>query len=111
MLVIGAGNSAGEIAAELSTAGARVTIAVRSGARVVPRDLLGVPIQYLAVAISRLPRHVQRSIAGATARMTLSDLSVRRPVLATVFSLIIIAFGAIAFATLPLREPCLRSSA
>ena len=36
--------------------------------------------------------------------MTLSDLSVRRPVLATVFSLIIIAFGAIAFATLPLRE-------
>lgn len=36
--------------------------------------------------------------------MTLSDLSVRRPVLATVFSLLIIAFGAIAFATLPLRE-------
>jgi multidrug efflux pump len=36
--------------------------------------------------------------------MTLSDLSVRRPVLATVFSLIIIAFGAIAFTTLPLRE-------
>src|SRR5262245_601268 len=36
--------------------------------------------------------------------MTLSDLSVRRPVLATVFSLIIIAFGAIAFTRLPLRE-------
>ncbi|MGE0597033.1 MAG: efflux RND transporter permease subunit [Hyphomonadaceae bacterium] len=36
--------------------------------------------------------------------MTLSDLSVRRPVLATVFSLLIVAFGAIAFATLPLRE-------
>ena len=36
--------------------------------------------------------------------MTLSDLSVRRPVLATVFSLIIIAFGAIAFTQLPLRE-------
>lgn len=36
--------------------------------------------------------------------MTLSDLSVRRPVLATVFSLIIIAFGAIAFTSLPLRE-------
>jgi len=36
--------------------------------------------------------------------MTLSDISVRRPVLATVFSLIIIAFGAIAFTTLPLRE-------
>jgi multidrug efflux pump len=36
--------------------------------------------------------------------MTLSDLSVRRPVLATVFSLIIIAFGAVAFTALPLRE-------
>jgi NAD(P)-dependent dehydrogenase (short-subunit alcohol dehydrogenase family) len=68
VLVIGAGNSAGEIAAELAAAGAEVTVAVRSGARVVPRDLLGVPIQYLAVGISRLPRHVQRSIAGAIAR-------------------------------------------
>ncbi|MDX2237049.1 MAG: efflux RND transporter permease subunit [Hyphomonadaceae bacterium] len=36
--------------------------------------------------------------------MTLSELSVRRPVLATVFSLLIIAFGAIAFSRLPLRE-------
>ncbi|MES1159009.1 MAG: efflux RND transporter permease subunit [Terricaulis silvestris] len=36
--------------------------------------------------------------------MTLSDISVRRPVLATVLSLLIIAFGAIAFTTLPLRE-------
>ncbi|MGE0045577.1 MAG: efflux RND transporter permease subunit [Hyphomonadaceae bacterium] len=36
--------------------------------------------------------------------MTLSDLSVRRPVLATVFSLIIIAFGLMSFTRLPLRE-------
>ena len=36
--------------------------------------------------------------------MTLSDISVRRPVLATVMSLVIMAFGAIAFTTLPLRE-------
>ncbi|MBI1250915.1 MAG: multidrug transporter AcrB [Alphaproteobacteria bacterium] len=36
--------------------------------------------------------------------MTLSELSVRRPVLATVFSLLIIAFGLIAFTRLPLRE-------
>ena len=68
VLVIGAGNSAGEIAAELAAAGARVAVAVRSGARVVPRDLFGIPIQYLAVAISRFPRHVQQSIAAAMAR-------------------------------------------
>ena len=36
--------------------------------------------------------------------MTLSDLSVRRPVLATVMSLLIIVFGAISFGQLPLRE-------
>jgi multidrug efflux pump len=36
--------------------------------------------------------------------MRLSDLSVRRPVLATVMSLLIIAFGAISFTQLPLRE-------
>ena len=70
VLVVGAGNSAGEIAAELAMAGAQVTIAVRSGARVVPRDLFGVPIQYLAVGISRLPRRAQRTIAGAIARIS-----------------------------------------
>lgn len=36
--------------------------------------------------------------------MTLSDLSVKRPVLATVFSLIIILVGLIAFFELPIRE-------
>jgi len=36
--------------------------------------------------------------------MILSDVSVRRPVLATVLSLLLLAFGAVAFDLLPLRE-------
>ncbi len=36
--------------------------------------------------------------------MTLSDLSVRRPVLATVFSILVMVFGAVALGSLPLRE-------
>lgn len=56
VLVVGAGNSSGEISAELASAGARVTVAVRSGARVVPRALAGVPIQYVGVALRSLPR-------------------------------------------------------
>src|SRR6056297_1880616 len=36
--------------------------------------------------------------------MWLSDTSVRRPVLATVFSLLLIAFGILSFQNLPLRE-------
>ena len=36
--------------------------------------------------------------------MILSDISVRRPVLAAVMSLLLIAFGAVSFRQLPLRE-------
>jgi putative flavoprotein involved in K+ transport len=70
VLVVGAGNSAGEIAADLAGAGVRVAIAVRSGARVVPRQLLGIPVQYFAVMLSRLPRRTQRTVAALTARVS-----------------------------------------
>ena len=70
VLVVGAGNSAGEISVELAAAGAIVTLAVRSGARVVPLRLLGIPIQYVAAPLSRLPLPVQRRIADAIARIS-----------------------------------------
>jgi cation diffusion facilitator CzcD-associated flavoprotein CzcO len=70
VLVVGAGNSAGEISAELAAAGVDVTVAVRSGARVVPRQLLGIPIQYVAVLLAGLPRHFQREISAAVARVS-----------------------------------------
>ena len=70
VLVVGAGNSAGEIAVELARSGARVTVAVRSGARVVPLKLLGVPIQYVAAPLSRLPLGIQRRIADAIASLS-----------------------------------------
>jgi hypothetical protein len=56
VLVVGAGNSSGEISAELAAAGARVTVSIRSGARVVPRELFGVPIQYVGVAVRHVPQ-------------------------------------------------------
>jgi cation diffusion facilitator CzcD-associated flavoprotein CzcO len=80
ILVVGAGNSAGEISVELASAGAQVTVAVRSGARVVPRELLGVPIQYFGVAIGVFPRTVQRVIHNLTSSLA---ASVRRQVLPT----------------------------
>jgi cation diffusion facilitator CzcD-associated flavoprotein CzcO len=70
VLVVGAGNSAGEIAAELAATGAVVTIAVRSGANVVPRELFGIPIQYFAAATSLLPSSLQRSISATIARVS-----------------------------------------
>lgn len=68
VLVVGAGNSSGEICAELADAEAQVTVSIRSGARVVPRELLGIPIQYFGVALSLLPQPVLRmamSLTGA----------------------------------------------
>ena len=53
-LVVGAGNSGGEIAAELGRAGVDVIISARSPLRAVPRVLAGVPIQYFAAVLAPL---------------------------------------------------------
>jgi len=69
VLVVGAGNSGAEIAAELAAAGAAVTIAVRSGAHVVPRTLFGVPVQYWSVLLQPLPRRARDVVAAAVGRV------------------------------------------
>ena len=68
VLVVGVGNSGGEIASELAS-GSRVTVSVRSGANVVPRDILGVPIQYLARYIRKLPRAAREAVVRAVGRI------------------------------------------
>jgi cation diffusion facilitator CzcD-associated flavoprotein CzcO len=70
VLVVGIGNSSGEISVELAGAGAEVSVAIRSGARVVPRQLLGIPIQYFAVAMSSLPRTAQHAVQSAVGRIS-----------------------------------------
>ena len=79
VLVVGVGNSGGEIASELANAGARVTIAVRSGANVVPRQVAGIPIQYLSFAMRALPKRARSAIAGVFGRIT--ELRRGKPVL------------------------------
>ena len=81
VLVIGVGNSGGEIGSELANAGAKVTMAVRSGANVVPLAIGGIPIQYLAFAMRGLPAGVRRAIAGAVGRIT--EVRRGKPVLPT----------------------------
>lgn len=70
VLVVGAGNSSGEICAELAAAGAQVTVAVRSGARVVPRELLGVPVQYIGAILDTLPPPVLRRAMRVTSALS-----------------------------------------
>ena len=68
ILVIGVGNSGGEIASELADI-ATVTVAVRSGANVVPRAIAGIPIQYLARYIRKLPRRARDAVLRLVGRL------------------------------------------
>ena len=70
VLVVGVGNSGGEIGSELARSGAKVTISVRTGAHVVPRDFLGIPVQYLSVLLRVLPRGGRDKVARAFGRIT-----------------------------------------
>ena len=70
VLVVGVGNSGGEIASELGQAGVDVTILVRRGANVVPREIAGIPVQYLAASMKRLPLAVRRRVARVMQRVS-----------------------------------------
>lgn len=55
VLVVGLGNSGGEIALDLWEHGARPGLAVRGPVNIIPREVLGVPILTLAILLGRLP--------------------------------------------------------
>src|SRR2546427_7797443 len=72
VLVVGVGNSGAEIGSEIARegGGGGVTIAVRSGANVVPRTMFGLPIQYLAYWVRKLPRPAQEAIVAGVRKLT-----------------------------------------
>lgn len=70
VLIVGTGNSAGEIGTELAAAGVEVALAVRSGKPVVPLTLGGVPIQYLALPLARLPPGARRAVVGLIGKLS-----------------------------------------
>ena len=74
VLVVGFGNSAGEIALDLWEHGASVSLAVRGPVNVVPRDLLGVPIVAWAAVLSKIPPRVADRISAPLLRIALGDL-------------------------------------
>ena len=79
VLVVGVGNSGAEIGSEIARAGGNVTVAVRSGANVVPLTLAGLPIQYVSYWVRKLPRRLQEW-AVALVRI-LTELRRGKPVL------------------------------
>ncbi len=82
VLVVGLGNSGGEIAIDLCEHGAHVSVAVRSAVNVVPRDLFGIPIVAVAVAERPLPPRLADALNAPILRAALGDLAscgLRRP--------------------------------
>jgi putative flavoprotein involved in K+ transport len=74
VLVVGAGNSAAEIAVELAAADATVQLSVRTPPNIVRRDVLGVPSQVIGVALRRVPERLMNPMIGLMRRLTVPDL-------------------------------------
>jgi putative flavoprotein involved in K+ transport len=75
VLVVGAGNSGAEIATEVAEGGARRTrLSVRTPPQILPRTAAGVPVQFLLLAISRLPERWFDAIVAAGQRFIIPDL-------------------------------------
>lgn len=75
VLVVGAGNSAAEIAVDLAGVADRVELAVRTPPNIVRRDTLGVPSQLLGIALKRAPEWLMNPLSGALRRLSVPDLS------------------------------------
>lgn len=81
-LVVGLGNSGGEIAIDLHEHGAKPTIAVRSPVNVIPRELFGLPILVASALLRPFPTRVADALAGQLLALSIGDvttLGLRRP--------------------------------
>jgi putative flavoprotein involved in K+ transport len=76
VMVVGSGNSGAEIATDLAESRARrVCLSIRTSPNVVPRAVLGVPSQFMGLAMRQLPTPVNDLLIGVTKRIVFGDLS------------------------------------
>jgi cation diffusion facilitator CzcD-associated flavoprotein CzcO len=74
VLVVGFGNSGGEIALDLAEAGVDVALAVRGPVQILPRDLLGLPILTWAILYRPLPARLVDIINAPVLRLALGSM-------------------------------------
>ncbi len=74
VLVVGFGNSGGELAIDLHEHGAAVSLAVRGPVNIIPRELFGLPILKIAVVMSALPSRVADALSAPLLRFTVGDI-------------------------------------
>ena len=75
VLVVGFGNSAGEIALDLAEAGVDTVLSVRNPVNVIPRDVLGIPAQSFAIAQRHLPPRLADLLNGTVSRLRMGDIA------------------------------------
>jgi len=74
VLVIGIGNSGGEIAVDLLEHGAAPTLSVRGPINVIPRDVLGIPILAVGAFLRALPPRLGDLLGRPLIRLGLGDV-------------------------------------
>lgn len=74
-LVIGFGNSGGEIALDLAEAGKAVTLAVRSPVQILPKEILGVPITSFGLLQKLFDYRTVDAINAPLLRLVLGDFT------------------------------------
>ncbi len=73
VLVVGFGNSGGEIAVDLWEHGARPSMSVRGPVNIVRREILGVPLVTLVILLGRLPPVVGDCLSAPIRRATIGS--------------------------------------
>ncbi len=75
VLVVGFGNSGGEIAIDLTECGATAALSVRSAVNVLPKEILGIPILSWGIAMSALPSRMADALAAPLQRIFAGDIT------------------------------------
>ncbi|MDX1378598.1 MAG: NAD(P)/FAD-dependent oxidoreductase [Anaerolineales bacterium] len=75
VLVIGFGNSGGEIAIDLHEHGAFSNIAVRSAVNVIPKEIFGIPFLNFAIPQNSLPAWLADAINAPIVRLLIGDIT------------------------------------
>jgi len=82
VLVVGGGNSACDIAAEISRVASRTCISMRRGYHIIPKKLFGYPVDRLYAAFRWLPRPISRPLFKMVLRIKVGrceDLGLQSP--------------------------------
>lgn len=74
VLVVGLGNSGGEIAIDLHEHGAKVSMAIRSAVNVIPKEIFGIPFLTFGISQRWLPPKLADALNAPMTRLLLGDL-------------------------------------